>query len=184
VDSSSTKNNKKAVSRLGHDPLDFLDNDEFVEELTSPENNDMQSENEVNNEKTDVEHSIIADEPVAIEKTEPVDEQQASETVEEQNTSSAEEINAVKTDDITSLVLPSVCNISSVSEIHAQMKTFLYSNDDTINIQAGQVDSIDTAALQLLTSFDAMVKAQGKTILWQSSSDKFKEAASQLNFEF
>jgi len=49
-----------------------------------------------------------------------------------------------------------------------------------IEIRAEDVESIDTAALQLLISFVNEAKSKGKSIKWESCSDKLEDSSGLL----
>jgi len=79
------------------------------------------------------------------------------------------------------LHLPSHFSIAAVEEVYGQMSSLLYMKNTSIDVEATGVESIDTAALQLLYAFTERTKMSGKDIHWRSRSEKIDEASRILN---
>ena len=76
--------------------------------------------------------------------------------------------------------LPPYFGIAQVAATKESMQSFLQSSGGEIEIQAEDVDSIDTAALQLLISFIKEAKSKGKNIKWGSTSGKLESSVELL----
>ncbi len=79
------------------------------------------------------------------------------------------------------LHLPSHFSISAVEEVYTQMSSFLEMTNTSIDVETIEVESIDTAALQLLYAFAEQTRMSGKNIHWCSRSEKIDEASRILN---
>jgi len=79
------------------------------------------------------------------------------------------------------LCLPSHFSIAAVEEVHAQMSSILNREQETIEIDAGEVEAVDTAAIQMLYAFIEQTKTSGKTLQWKRQSEKIAQASSMLN---
>lgn len=149
------KATKKKVSRkkkdiLGHDPLAWI-SDEDADQL----------KNNIKEDKAVV-GEIKETEPDAIDTV--VDEIQEEEIMSEQ----------------TIFELPSYFGIAQVATTYGAMQNFLKNSTEVIEIEAKDVESIDTAALQLLAVFINEAKTKDKTIKWNSCSDKLSNSIELL----
>jgi len=147
---SKKKVSRKKKTKLGHDPLDWV-SDEDAEQLKK----------EVKEDDVVVEKEIEAVEP---DKIESVVEENQEDAMSEQ----------------TIFELPPYFGIAQVAATKESMQSFLQNSGDEFEIKAGDVESIDTAALQLLTSFVKEAKSKGKNIKWGSASDKLESAVELL----
>jgi len=85
---------------------------------------------------------------------------------------------APKTETIS---LPSRFSIAEVDEIYTQMSSLLAQDTIDIELDGGNVESVDTSALQLLYAFNEKAAMSGKTIHWKSTSEKILESSRLLN---
>ncbi len=145
------KSSRKKKDKLGHDPLAWI-NDEDVEKLKSE--------------------------------------------AEEDNVSDKKEIEAIESDGIKPMLeeiqedkimgkqtvfeLPPYFGIAQVAATKESMQSFLENSTDEIEIEAGDVESIDTAALQLLASFIKEAKSKDKCIKWRLISNKLEDSVKLL----
>lgn len=81
----------------------------------------------------------------------------------------------------STLHLPSRFSIAEVAEVREHMSSIMKQKQTTIEVDAGEVELVDTAAIQLLHAFSEQAKTSGKTLHWQSQSEKIKEASRMLN---
>ena len=147
---SKKKASRKKKDKLGHDPLAWI-SDEDAEQLKK----------EVKEDDVVVEKETEAIKPDEIES---VVEETQEDAMSEQ----------------TIFELPPYFGIAQVAETKESMQSFLQSSGDEIEIEAEDVDSIDTAALQLLTSFIKEAKSKGKNIKWRSTSNKLESSVELL----
>ncbi len=78
----------------------------------------------------------------------------------------------------TRLKLSGNLDIDEAVKLHARLGKCANKKLD-VNINAGDVESADTAGLQLLLAFVNGVTSTGKIIKWQSTSPALEEAASK-----
>ena len=74
------------------------------------------------------------------------------------------------------LALPARLGIKNVSEWKSELAGLLKA-DCSIKIDASAVESIDTAALQLLVAFVSQLKQQARALEWQQPTDAFLQHA-------
>ncbi len=79
------------------------------------------------------------------------------------------------------LHLPSHFSIAAVEEVYRQMSSLMKMKKTSIEVKSAEVESIDTAALQLLYVFAEQSRMSGTDIHWHSRSKKIDEASSILN---
>ena len=75
--------------------------------------------------------------------------------------------------------LESTLSIQNITGLHEILKKVLTAND-TIELYAGEVTSIDTASLQLLVALKKEANKLQKTLVIDSPSPRFKESAKFL----
>lgn len=150
---SKNKINRKAKGKLGHDPLAWI-SDEDAEEFKD----EINENNVVNREIEAIESDEV--EPV-VKKT------QEEEIMNEQ----------------TIFKLPPYFSIAQVDSVKKSMQSFLQASGEEIEIESEDVESIDTAALQLLISFIKEVRSKGKSIKWRSISNKIESSIDLLSIK-
>lgn len=74
------------------------------------------------------------------------------------------------------VVLDSNPSIQNVGELREQLAVVCDVTSGVV-VDAGNVESIDTAALQLLTAFVRSVHNQSRTVEWSELSDAFRDMA-------
>lgn len=74
------------------------------------------------------------------------------------------------------VVLDNQPSIKNIAELKDQL-TVAHNAEAAVVVDAGNVDSIDTAALQLLVAFANSVRKQSRTIEWRQPSSAFREMA-------
>lgn len=74
------------------------------------------------------------------------------------------------------VVLDNQLGIKNIAELKEQL-TVAYNADSTVVVDAGRVESIDTAALQLLIAFANSARKQSRTVEWKQPSGAFQEMA-------
>ena len=70
------------------------------------------------------------------------------------------------------LQLPSNFTIAAVGEIHNKMTSIFGLDKTIIEIDGGEVESVDTAGIQLLHAFENNAMAKDKEIYWIQASEK------------
>jgi len=80
--------------------------------------------------------------------------------------------------DAASVQLPADCRMAAQAALKAELLGALPAG--AIVLDGGQVERIDTAALQLLVLFRRELDAGGGTLAWRGASDVLHEAASLL----
>jgi len=75
--------------------------------------------------------------------------------------------------------LPSVMNIASASELKSVLTLALDANEST-ELEAGSVESIDASAIQLLLSFIQEASIRGNSCCWNSASNELKASVELL----
>lgn len=83
--------------------------------------------------------------------------------------------------DNTIFEVPPYFGIAQVIETKESMASILNDSADQLLLEAEDVESIDTAALQLLVSFVKKAESESKVVSWKSCSDKLKTAAELLS---
>jgi len=103
-------------------------------------------------------------------------------TLSSQETAKDEEPMETKADDADNILcLPSHFSIAAVGEVHAQMCSILNQEQETIEVDAGEVEAVDTAAIQMLYTFIEQTKISGKSLRWKRQSEKIAHASNMLN---
>ncbi len=74
------------------------------------------------------------------------------------------------------VVLDNQPGIKNIAELKDQL-TVAHNAEAAVVVDAGNVDSIDTAALQLLVAFANSVRKQSRTIEWRQPSNAFRDMA-------
>ncbi len=80
-----------------------------------------------------------------------------------------------------SLCLPSRFSIATVGEVYKKMSSFLSAEQTQIELEAGEIESIDTSAIQLLYAFTLQAKMSEKKLHWKSRSKIVDDASRVLN---
>lgn len=81
------------------------------------------------------------------------------------------------------LFLPSRFSIATVGEVYKKMSSFLNTEQSQIDLEAGEIESIDTSAIQLLYAFSLQAKMSEKNLHWKSRSKIVDEASKALNID-
>ena len=102
----------------------------------------------------------------------------AYEKIESKNVISDETETEVNPVSNSIIKLNDVQDISQVAELHTQLGGLL--NESDIVFDGANVERIDTASLQLLTSVFMHAEKYGNNVSWQSSSDALKQSAKLL----
>lgn len=84
--------------------------------------------------------------------------------------------------DNSKIILDETLNINTVLELHSKLIRALKDNDN-LEIDAANVNNIDTASLQLLVVLKQEAFKLGKDIIFDFPSDKFIEAARLLGID-
>ena len=150
----TTKNNE---SLIGFDPLAWINDDD---ETPAPEESLMEQVDEISSEV--------------------VNESGATEELSSQESLSEPEINELI--DNSQIILDATLNINTVTELHGKLMQALKDND-SLEIDAANVNSIDTASLQLLVVLKQEAFKSGKDIIFDFPSDRFIEAAELLGID-
>lgn len=98
--------------------------------------------------------------------------------IETENVLSAETENEGNPVNNSVIKLSDVQDISQVGELHKRLSSLL--NETDIIFDGADVERIDTASLQLLTSVFMHAETYGSNVSWQSSSDALKQSAKLL----
>jgi anti-anti-sigma regulatory factor len=77
-----------------------------------------------------------------------------------------------------SVQLPADCRMAAQAALKAELQAALTAG--AIVLDGGQVERVDTAALQLLVVFRRELEASGGTLAWHGTSSALSEAASLL----
>jgi ABC-type transporter Mla MlaB component len=77
------------------------------------------------------------------------------------------------------IVLASACTVKDAAALKSALCDAL-DDERAVALDAGAVERIDTAALQLVCAFVRDRKAQSKAVYWKSVSDAMREAARLL----
>ncbi len=84
--------------------------------------------------------------------------------------------------DIEKLDLGTKCTIIRAEELHTQMESLIQTAHD-IQVDASQVEQIDTSALQLLISFHQALEKEGRTLSWHNPSEQTLSTAKLLGLD-
>ncbi|MDF1583408.1 MAG: STAS domain-containing protein [Methyloprofundus sp.] len=153
----TTKNND---SLIGFDPLAWISDDEQAPEQEdyALEQRDESDDAIVDELETEI---LVAD-------------------VSHQESLTEPEIN--QWIDNSKIILDATLTINTVQELHGKLVPALQDND-SLEIDAANVKSIDTASLQLLVILKQEAFKLGKDIVFDFPSDKFIEAAELLGID-
>ncbi len=83
-----------------------------------------------------------------------------------------------KAGDAARMLLPADCRMAAQAALKAELLGALEAGG--IVLDGGQVERVDTAALQLLVLFRRELDARGGTLGWHGTSDALNEAAGLL----
>ena len=150
---------KAKSSKLGHDPLSWIDETE-AESLKAQNESKTESENLVE----DAVEEVVASE---------------DQEVGEENNAVVTEVE--NTEENEMFELPLYFGIAQVADVRGQMESLLNSEVDELEIKCEEIESIDTAAIQLLIAFVQDANKKGKSIKWVGQSEKLKSAIDLLN---
>ena len=169
---------KPKVSKLGHDPLSWIDDAE-AENLKQENRQKHEISEPVEQEDTgdtteNHEQAIAPVEEAPAEIEAPVEA--VEEVVEEEV-----QVEPEAEEDSKMLDLPVYFGIAQVAEVYQKMQPLVESSDDPVEIKADDVESVDTAALQLLLGFVKQLEEKGKSVKWMGCSDKFNSSVIVLN---
>ena len=92
----------------------------------------------------------------------------------------SEEINKSKNESV--LKLGNILGISDINELHKTLHDLIDTKRDIL-IDASDIQSIDTAVLQLLTAFCLKVNNNGYNIKWKNPTQTFIDRCCLLNLE-
>ena len=160
---------KSKVSKLGHDPLAWMDEEDLPAKEGSP---DQMKDTEIEAPVAATQaESISADEIEQSIETE-VDEAQAEQT---QQVPEPVEASSGRID------LPSYFGIAQVADCKLQMAQVLKSEDHELLVNVDELESIDTAAIQLLIGFKAAAEEADKSIRYVGQSEKLTNIVDLLN---
>jgi anti-anti-sigma regulatory factor len=159
----------------GFDPLAWMNDDDEVA-IEEPENkSEVEAVADVKSEAEDV----VADSEVAVETTATETTAVEDATIVETEDSKEQEIQAAESDEDSKVTLDATLNIQNVAALYDQFLKKLESQN-TIEIDASSVVSIDTATLQLLTVLKQTGINLQKEIVIDFPSDEFIESAELL----
>jgi len=150
----TTKNNE---SLIGFDPLAWINDDD---ETPAQEESSMEQVDEISSE--------VADE------SSPAEELSSQESLSE--------MEITELIDNSKITLEDTLNINTVLELHGKLMQALKDND-SLEIDAANVNNIDTASLQLLVVLKQEAFKLGKDIVFDFPSDRFIEAAELLGID-
>lgn len=148
---------KNKESLIGFDPLAWINDDD---ETPAQEESSMEQVDEISSE--------VADE--------------SSPTEELSSQESLSEPEITELIDNSKITLDDTLNINAVLELHGKLMQALKDND-SLEIDAANVNSIDTASLQLLVVLKQEAFKLGKDIIFDFPSDRFIEAAELLGID-
>ncbi len=84
--------------------------------------------------------------------------------------------------EIETLDLGTKCTIIRAEELHEKMENLLQSSLD-VEVDASQVEQIDTSALQLLLSFHQSLTTDGRNLSWKTPSEQAIKSAKLLGLD-
>lgn len=84
--------------------------------------------------------------------------------------------------DIHQVKLDSSVDITVVESLYGEFEKVLSSNGG-VAIDAGQVERIDTSALQLIFTFKEQINSNGYDVEWSEMSESFKETAALVGLD-
>ena len=82
----------------------------------------------------------------------------------------------------TVITCESTVDINIAVDLHAHLKNAL-ENKHVVEIDASEVQRVDTAILQVFLAYSQEAKLQGLQFCWQGVSDAFRSAAYLLGIE-
>jgi anti-anti-sigma regulatory factor len=80
---------------------------------------------------------------------------------------------------MSSLKIAAVCTLREAAAFKAQLLEQLDAGGD-VGIDAGAVDKIDTAGLQLLAAFARKLASEGRGLSWSATTAELHKAAAQV----
>jgi len=80
----------------------------------------------------------------------------------------------------TTITLPIKFDITQVQSLKERLQKALDKDAESIEINAQSVVGMDSSAVQLLLSFQKIVAAQSKTVVFVKATDEFKKALEML----
>lgn len=158
--------NSEENSLIGYDPLAWMDQEQT--DVTEPADDILAATG-----LSTSEGSSIDLESTAEMSPEPDEEAAMIEEMTEQQ-QTEDEISAE-----SPVVLEPLLNIQNVGRLHQRLKKVLAAND-LIQIDASEVNSIDTTTLQLLVALKKDVSKLDKILLFESPSPRFYESVNLL----
>ncbi len=148
---------KGSESLIGFDPLAWINDDD---ETPAQEESSVEQVDEIS--------SKVADE------SGPTEELRSQESLNEPE--------ITELIDNSKIILEDTLNINTVLELHGKLMQALKDND-SLEIDAANVNNIDTASLQLLVVLKQEAFKLGKDIVFDFPSDRFIEAAELLGID-
>jgi ABC-type transporter Mla MlaB component len=160
-DDKKKSGSRKTASKLGHDPLAWI--------------NESEDDTGFSSKATSGQSAVVNNDA-------PIPEQKGPASVVDTTTTDATGAvgNTVKKDNQV-LRLPVFFGIAQASDICSQMRNILSSGCSVVEIAANDVESIDAAGLQLMVAFSKQASDSGIVVKWTGSSQKIKAVASLLN---
>ena len=80
------------------------------------------------------------------------------------------------------LDLGAKCTIIRAEELHKQMEDLLQTGHD-VEVDASQIEQIDTSVLQLLLSFHQSLSQDGRSLSWKTPSEQTLASAKLLGLD-
>jgi len=154
---------KKTASKLGHDPLAWIDESEAEPETTAMSGSvedDNQSISTINEINAAAKDTSVADSVQAVSDSMPVKNTEISNST---------------------LSLPAYFGIAQSSDVCGEMRKILSSGTKKVEIAGGEVETFDAAALQLLMAFNKQAATSGIDVNWSERSQKINEVSVLLN---
>ena len=84
--------------------------------------------------------------------------------------------------EIEILDLGTKCTIIRAEELHKQMEDLLQTGHD-VEVDASQIEQIDTSVLQLLLSFHQSLSQDGRSLSWKTPSEQTLASAKLLGLD-
>lgn len=80
----------------------------------------------------------------------------------------------------TSITLPESLTIHQIEGQLGDLRLAFQADADTLNLEASNVEAIDTSGLQLLLALIKQAQSQNKTIQWITPSEQLTTSATKL----
>lgn len=87
------------------------------------------------------------------------------------------------TDQGIEVICPGYFDISLADTLHVQLSQLLDEQGKTFIFDVSQVESTDTAILQLVYAFTKTMRDRGEQVIWRSPSETFCSAAHYLGVD-